>query len=109
MKTLAKAVALAGAVGALGAAPAAAAPDSSPAQACRSGTVVLFGEPFPSHAACVSYLSSGKLTGAGYVAQCRQLTGGQYPFVFEEPFGAFPVRNPGECVTTLRYLHTTFA
>jgi hypothetical protein len=55
---------------------------------------------------------TGKLTGAGYSAQCKTLAAelGPYPFVLEEPepLPDLRVRNHGECVNALRYLHTNF-
>ena len=60
-----------------------------------------------------SFEASGKLTGAGYSAQCKNLAAAffsGYPFVLEEPdpLPDLRVRNHGECVNALRYLHTNF-
>jgi hypothetical protein len=55
-------------------------------------------------------VASGELRGAGYAAQCRNLAAafGGYPFTFVGDPGNPTVYNHGECVNTLRYLHTTY-
>ncbi len=73
---------------------------------CAAGATLPWGEPFPSKSSCITFLNTGKLVGTSYVAQCRQITGGRYPFVFREPWGDFPVRNAGECLNQLRSFHT---
>jgi hypothetical protein len=87
----------------------------NPSKACseRGDTIFGFpGEPPSTHGGCTSFAASGKLTGAGYSAQCKTLEAefGGYPFVLEEPppLPDFRVRNHGECVNALRYLHTNF-
>ncbi len=107
-KTIARA-ALLGAVAATAVAtPAVAAPlEGGSANArCAAGATLPWGEPFPSKTSCITFLNTGKLTGTSYVAQCRAITGGQYPFTFHEPWGDFPVRNAGECLNQLRAFHT---
>ncbi len=97
-------------------APAQAAPGkANPSKTCseRGDTIFGFpGEPPSTRGGCASYVASGELTGAGYSAQCKTLAAefGGYPFVLEEPepLPDFTVRNHGECVEALRYLHTNF-
>ena len=84
---------------------------SNASKACSSSGDTIFGGP-STHGGCTSAAASGKLTGAGYSAQCNNLEAafGGYPFVLEEPppLPSFEVRNHGECVNALRYLHTNF-
>ena len=102
MKTLLRTAALTAlAAGAL-AAPAGA---QGPAQTCKADPTGPFGEPAPSFSTCVTYANTGTLTGTGYVAQCRLLTGGRYPFTF---YGQVTVTSPGECLNALRGFHTSF-
>ena len=83
----------------------------NPSKACSSSGDTIFGGP-STHGGCTSATATGKLTGAGYSAQCNNLEAafGGYPFVLEEPdpLPDFTVRNHGECVNALRYLHTNF-
>ena len=67
------------------------------------------------HGACVSVFSSGRLRGAAYSSQCRNLAEmfGGYPIVFEGDEGIIgpgtPVaKNHGQCVVILRKLHQAF-
>ena len=84
--------------------PAQAAPGkANPSQVCSEMGDTIFGEPVETHGGCVSYVASGELTGAGYSAQCKTLTGGEYPFTF---YGRYTVYNHGECLNTLRGFHT---
>ena len=80
---------------------------ANPSKACSERGDTIYGEegePPSTHGGCASFEASGKLTGAGYSAQCKNLTGGEYPFTF---YGQFTVDNHGECVNTLRGFHTT--
>ena len=83
----------------------------NPSKACSDRGDTIFDGP-STHGGCTSAAASGKLTGAGYSAQCKNLAVafGGYPFVLEEPepLPTFTVRNHGECVNALRYLHTNF-
>ncbi len=85
--------------------------DPNPSKACSSSGDTIFGGP-STHGGCTSAAATGKLTGAGYSAQCNNLevAFGGYPFVLEEPdpLPDLKVRNHGECVNALRYLHTNF-
>ena len=82
---------------------------ANPSKTCSAGGDAIYGSPL-THGGCTSAAASGDIRGAGYSAQCKGLAAefGGYPFVFEEPFGNFPVKNHGQCVNTLRYLHTSF-
>ncbi len=105
MKRIAKTTLLTALAATALASPAAAAPatgGSANAQ-CAAGATLPWGEPFPSRTSCITFLNTGKLTGTSYVAQCRAITGGQYPFTF---YGTITVRNAGECLTALRGFHT---
>ena len=88
---------------------------ANPSKTCseRGDTIFGFpGEPPSTRGGCASYVASGELTSAGYSAQCKTLAAelGPYPFVLEEPepLPDLTVRNHGECVQALRYLHTNF-
>ena len=82
---------------------------ANPSKTCAERGDKIFGpEDSPStRGGCASYVATGEdgtATGAGYSAQCKNLTGGEYPFTF---YGQVTVDNHGECVNTLRGFHTT--
>ena len=85
------------------AAPAAAAPGDTASAACTAAGNVVMDFPL-THGACVSFLTTGAAKGGAYAAQCRNLTGGRYPFTF---YGVVTVRNAGECLNALRGFHTS--
>jgi hypothetical protein len=89
--------------------PALAAQGANLSKACTDIGDTIYDSPL-SHDGCTSAAASGDIRGAGYSARCKGLVAefGGYPFVFEEPFGTFPVKNHGQCVNTLRYIHTNF-
>lgn len=100
------------AVSAMAVPAASAAPASSPSQTCTQGGNLIFPDDmFPSsHGGCTSANASGQIEGAGYAAQCKNLSTafGGYPFTFYGDPGNPTVNNEGQCVNTLRYLHTTY-
>ncbi len=100
MKRIAPSALVAALASAALAAPASAAPAApNAAQACKAGATLPWGEPFPSKSSCITFLSTGKLVGTSYVAQCRAITGGRYPFTF---YGTTTVTNAGQCLNVLR-------
>jgi hypothetical protein len=103
-----KALAVAAVATCVAAAPAAAAPaeGGSALQQCRAGATFPWGEPFPSQSSCITFLNTGKLTGTSFKAQCKALTGGEYPITFVEPWGTFTAGNPGQCIGILRSFHS---
>ncbi len=108
MKRIAKTTLLTALAATALASPAAAAPaagGSANAQ-CAAGATLPWGEPFPSKSSCITFLNTGKLTGTSFKAQCKALTGGEYPITFVEPWGTFTAGNPGQCIGILRSFHS---
>ncbi len=88
---------------------------ANPAKTCseRGDTIFGFpGEPPSTRGGCASYVATGEdgdPTGAGYAAQCKDVTGGEYPFTFYEGTEwETTADNPAECKDALRTFHTTF-
>ena len=80
---------------------------ANPSKECSDDT--LFGQP-STHGGCTSYVATGSPTGAGYSAQCKAVTGGEYPFTFYEGVEGLEttVGNPAECKDALRAFHAMF-